>query len=43
MQEINILSHVLIELKSAKFPNLAQWRLKYSDITQKMEHLLQTQ
>ena len=42
MPEINFLLPVLIEMTNAKFPHLAQWRLKYSDVKQKKEHLLQT-
>ena len=43
MPRINFFFPVLIETINAKFPDLAQWRPKYSDITQKKEHLLQTQ
>ena len=43
MSGINNFFPVLTEMINAKFSNLAQWRLKYSDITQKKEHLLPTQ
>ena len=43
MSRTNIFFPVLTGMINAKFPNLAQWRLKYSDIIQKKENLLQPQ
>ena len=43
MLRITLFFPALTEIINAKFPDLVQWRLKYSNITQKKEHLLQTQ
>ena len=43
MPKINIVCPFLIEMINAKVPDVAQWRLKYSGVTEKKEHSLKTQ